>query len=199
MQRLIAAMTLCILGMTGVPLGLMGGVLGPGGGLYEVGTLPPIDSTPKLKVGEKAPDFSLPAVSGGRISLGDYRGKKHVVISFIPAAWTPICSDQWPGYNIIQEVFERQGAMLLGIAVDNIPTLYAWTSLMGELWFPVLSDFWPHGEVAARYGVLRSTGVAERAIFIIDREGLIRYIDVHDINHRPPLEDIVRELKRLND
>ncbi len=199
MQRLIAAMTLCILGMTGVPLGLMGGVLGPGGGLYEVGTLPPIDSTPKLKVGEKAPDFSLPAVSGGRISLGDYRGKKHVVISFIPAAWTPICSDQWPGYNIIQEVFERQGAVLLGIAVDNIPTLYAWTSLMGELWFPVLSDFWPHGEVAARYGVLRSTGVAERAIFIIDREGLLRYIDVHDINHRPPLEDIVRELKRLND
>jgi len=197
MQRLIAAMTLCILGMTGVPLGLMGGVLGPGGGLYEVGTLPPIDSTPKLKVGEKAPDFSLPAVSGGRISLGDYRGKKYVVISFIPAAWTPICSDQWPGYNIIQEVFERQGAMLLGIAVDNIPTLYAWTSLMGELWFPVLSDFWPHGEVAARYGVLRSTGVAERAIFIIDREGLLRYIDVHDINTRPDINVLLDELKKI--
>jgi peroxiredoxin (alkyl hydroperoxide reductase subunit C) len=68
---------------------------------------------------------------------------------------------------------------------------------MGNLWFPVLSDFWPHGKVAASYGVLRSDGVSERALFVIDKKGIIRYIDVHDINKRPPLEDLVKELEKL--
>jgi peroxiredoxin (alkyl hydroperoxide reductase subunit C) len=67
----------------------------------------------------------------------------------------------------------------------------------GKLWFPVLSDFYPHGAVAEEYGVLRSEGVSERAIFIIDKNGIIRYIDVHDINERPHLEDLVRELEKL--
>ena len=68
---------------------------------------------------------------------------------------------------------------------------------MGQLWFPVLSDFWPHGALAQKLGILRSDGTTERAIFIIDKNGIIRYIDVHDINRRPPLEDIVRELQKL--
>ena len=68
---------------------------------------------------------------------------------------------------------------------------------MGNLWFPVLSDFWPHGKVAAMYGVLRSDGVSERALFVIDKKGIIRYIDVHDINERPPLESLVKELEKL--
>jgi peroxiredoxin (alkyl hydroperoxide reductase subunit C) len=68
---------------------------------------------------------------------------------------------------------------------------------MGNLWFPVLSDFWPHGKVAASYGVLRSEGVAERALIVIDKKGIIRYIDVHDINKRPLLEDLVKELEKL--
>ena len=165
--------------------------------IYDVGTLKPIDSVPKLKIGDKAPDFTLPAVSGGKISLGQYRGKKNVVISFVPAAWTPVCSDQWPGYNIIKNIFDQYDAMLLGITVDNIPTLYAWTKQMGDLWFPVLSDFWPHGAVADNYGVLRSDGASERALFVIDKKGIIRYIDVHDINKRPRLEDLVRELEKL--
>jgi peroxiredoxin len=68
---------------------------------------------------------------------------------------------------------------------------------MGELWFPVLSDFWPHGAVADRFGVLRSDGMSERALFVIDKEGVIRYIDVHNINERPPLEVLVGELEKL--
>jgi len=126
-----------------------------------------------------------------------YREKKNVVISFVPAAWTPVCSDQWPGYNIARSLFEKYNTILLGITVDNIPTLHAWTNEMGELWFPVLSDFWPHGAVAEKYGVLRSDGVSERAIFIIDKKGLIRYIDIHDINTRPKLEVLVKELDKL--
>jgi peroxiredoxin (alkyl hydroperoxide reductase subunit C) len=69
---------------------------------------------------------------------------------------------------------------------------------MGELWFPVVSDFWPHGAVAKRYGVLRADGAAERALFIIDKQGIVRYIDVHDINTIPKLEDLAKELEKLH-
>ena len=165
--------------------------------IYEVGTLKAIDSVLKVKVGDRAPEFVLPAVRGEKIFLKQYRGEKNVVLSFVPAAWTPVCSDQWPGYNIVKDIFDQNDAVLLGITVDNIPTLFAWTNQMGKLWFPVLSDFWPHGAVAKKYGVLRSNGVSERALFVIDKKGIIRYIDVHDINERPPLEDLVNALEKL--
>ena len=167
------------------------------GNIYQMGTLKPIDSVLKVKVGDRAPDFTLPSVSGEKVSLSQFRGKRNVVLSFVPAAWTPVCSDQWPGYNIAKDIFNQYDAILLGITVDNIPTLFAWTNQMGQLWFPVLSDFWPHGAVAKRYGLLRSNGVSERALFIIDKKGIIRYIDVHDINKRPPLEDLMGALEKL--
>jgi peroxiredoxin len=166
--------------------------------IYDTGMIKPLDSSTKLKAGMPAPLFTLPSIAGHRVSLDQYRGKRNVVISFVPAAWTPVCSDQWPGYNILKDVFDKNDAVLLGITVDNLPTLHAWTKEMGDLWFPVLSDFWPHGAVAKKYGVLRSDGVSERALFIIDKKGIIRHVDVHDINKRPPLEILVRELEKLN-
>lgn len=165
--------------------------------LYDPGPLAPIDSRLKVRVGEPAPDFTLPALHGGPVTLSRYRGQKNVVLSFVPAAWTPVCSDQWPGYNLARTLFEARDAIVLGITVDNLPTLHAWTRQMGQLWFPVLSDFWPHGAVAERYGVLRSDGVSERAIFIVDQRGLIRYIEVSDINRRPDLETCIGELEKL--
>jgi peroxiredoxin len=165
--------------------------------IYNPGELKPVDSVLKVKVGQKVPDFTLKAVSGKIVSLKDYYGKKNVVISFVPAAWTPVCSDQWPGYNIVKDIFDLNDAVLLGVTVDNIPTLYSWTNQMGKLWFDVLSDFWPHGAVAEKFGVLRTDGVAERALFIIDKKGFIRYIDIHNINQRPSLETLVRELEKL--
>lgn len=173
------------------------------GSIYNPGQLKPTDSVLTVKVGDPAPDFNLPSITGERVSLSSFKGAKNVVISFVPAAWTPVCSDQWPGYNAFKEIFDGYNAILLGITVDNIPTLFAWTHEMdtaaGRVWFPVLSDFWPHGETAARYGVLRSDGVSERALFVIDKKGIIRYIDVHDINKRPNIEDLVRELGKLAD
>jgi peroxiredoxin (alkyl hydroperoxide reductase subunit C) len=167
------------------------------GSIYEVGTLKPIDSVLRVKVGDRAPDFTLPSISGQKVSLSQFLGKKNVVLSFVPEAWTPVCSDQWPGYNIAKDIFNRYDAIVLGITVDNIPTLFAWTNEMGQVWFPVLSDFWPHGAVAKRYGVLRSDGVSERALFVIDRKGVLCYIDVHDINKRPALEDLMGALEKL--
>ena len=193
------AIILCTAG-TGYP-GLHGGSAAFEHSIYDPGDLKPKDSTLKVHVGDRAPDFTLPAVSGGKVSLHQFLGKKNVVLSFVPAAWTPVCSDQWPGYNIAKGLFEHHDTILLGITVDNIPTLFAWTLRMtpdgSRLWFPVLSDFWPHGAVADRYGILRSDGTSERAVFIIDKKGIIRYIDVHNINERPPLEAIVKELEKL--
>ena len=167
--------------------------------IYHPGQLKAFDSQLKVKAGEPAPDFTLPSILGKKISLSDYRGQKNVVISFVPAAWTPVCSDQWPGYNIARDLFDESDAVLLGITVDNIPTLYAWAKQMGDtLWFPVLSDFWPHGAVADRYGVLRSDGVSERALFVIDKQGIIRSIYIVDINVRPDLEFCATELRKLN-
>jgi peroxiredoxin len=166
--------------------------------IYNPGQLKPIDSKLKVSVGEPAPDFTLPSVAGEDVALRQFRGKKNVVISFVPAAWTPVCSDQWPGYNIVKEMFDENDAVLLGITVDNIPTLYAWTKQMGKLWFPVLSDFWPHGAVANRYGVLRSDGVSERALIFIDKKGIIRHILENDINKRPDLESCAINLEKMN-
>jgi peroxiredoxin len=165
--------------------------------IYNPGKQKPIDSVLQVKVGEIAPDFVLPSVSGEKISLHQFLGKKNVVISFVPAAWTPVCSEQWPGYNIVKDVFSETDAVLLGITVDNIPTLHAWTNQLGSVWFHVLSDFWPHGAVAKTYGVLRSDGVTERALFIIDKEGFLRFIQVTDINKKPDPSVCALELRKL--
>ena len=141
--------------------------------------------------------FTLKDLNGKHISLSRFRGKKNVVLSFVPAAWTPVCSKQWPGYNIAKEFFDENDAVLIGITVDNAPTLFAWTKEMGDLWFPVVSDFWPHGAVARAYGVLRNDGVSERALFVIDKKGIVRYVDVHDINTMPRLEDLVAAMRSL--
>jgi peroxiredoxin len=167
--------------------------------VYRPGPQKPVDSVLKVKVGDRAPDFTLTSASGREVALSAFRGRKHVVLTFVPAAFTPVCSAQWPGYNISLGLFEERDAVLLGISTDNVASLHAWTVAMGGLDFDALSDFWPHGRVASRYGVLRSDGTTERALFVIDKRGIIRYIDVHDINERPPLEELVAALDALED
>lgn len=162
--------------------------------IYNPGELKPIDSQIKVKKGDIAPDFSLPAIDGEMVKLSSFHGRSNVVLSFVPAAWTPVCSGQWPGYNIAEQRFRQNEAILLGITVDNKPTLHAWTKQMGGLWFKVLSDFYPHGAVADKYGLLRSDGTAERALIFINKEGIITKAEVSDINLRPPLEFVFQQL-----
>ena len=198
MKRTRTVSLCCAVGL----LFLGGPVFGQSGELkknvYDMGKLKPIDSELKVETGQPAPDFSLPSVSGKKISLSSYKGKKNVVLSFVPAAFTTVCSVQWPGYDIVKDAFDDGDAILLGITVDNIPTLHAWTSQMGKLPFEALSDFWPHGKAASSYGVLRPDGTTERALFLVDKQGVIRWIDVHDINKRPPLEDLIEQLDKLD-
>ncbi len=199
MKRTHTVSLCCAVGL----LFLGGPVFGQSGELkenvYDMGRLKPIDSELKVKTGQPAPDFSLPSVSGKKISLSRYKGKKNVVLSFVPAAFTTVCSVQWPGYDIVKGAFDDGDAILLGITVDNIPTLHAWTRQMGGVWFEVLSDFWPHGAVAEKYGVLRSDGLTERALFFIDKEGILRAILEMDINQEPNFAACAAELEKLNE
>ncbi len=94
--------------------------------------------------------------------------------------------------------FEGMNVQVLGISVDHVPCLKAWSESLGGITYPLLSDFWPHGEVAMKYGVLRSEGYTERAIFIIDPEGVIRYIDIHDIDDQPSNEVLFEELAKIS-
>ncbi len=89
-------------------------------------------------------------------------------------------------------------AQVLGISVDHVPCLKAWADSLGGINYPLLSDFWPHGAVAQKYGVFREEGYSERAIFIIDGTGVVRYVDIHDINDQPDNEVLFRELRRID-
>ncbi len=89
-------------------------------------------------------------------------------------------------------------AQVLGISVDHVPCLQAWADSLGGIGYPLLSDFWPHGAIAQQYGVLRAAdGYTERAIFVIDREGIIRYIDIHAIDDRPDNEELRKVLREI--
>lgn len=89
-------------------------------------------------------------------------------------------------------------AQVLGISVDSVPCLVAWAESLGGINYPLLSDFWPHGEVAKLYGVLRPDGRSERAIIIVDKDGIIQYVDVHDIDDQPDNEVLRKELRRID-
>ena len=198
MRQILFASILAVSLLVLVPCRLLAQESGiPQDRIFEVGTLKPLDSTLKVKVGDPAPDFSLPTIDGRTITLAEFRGKKNVVLSFVPAAWTPVCSGQWPGYNIVQDMFDQAETHLIGVSVDNVPTLHAWVQEMGGVWFPVASDFYPHGQLADALGILRSTGEAERSLFLIDKQGIIRYIDVHDINSRPDLGPLMKAMQEL--
>jgi len=102
-----------------------------------------------------------------------------------------------PAYEARLPEFARYDTQVLGISVDSIPTNQAWAERLGGISYPLLSDFEPKGQVARVYGVYRPEGYSERAIFIIDKAGIIRYIDVHDINEMPPVDEILKVLSEI--
>src|SRR6185369_5655935 len=102
-----------------------------------------------------------------------------------------------PSYEEDLSEFERRNAQVLGISTDNVHSNEAWAKSMGGLSYPLLSDFWPHGKVSVDYSVLRNTGISERAIFVVDKQGIIRYIDIHDIGEVPPTDKIIEALDAL--
>ena len=103
-----------------------------------------------------------------------------------------------PSYELDLYKFEGYNTQVLGISVDHIPCLKAWAESLGGISYPLLSDFWPHGAVAEEWGVLRKDeGKSERALFIVDKQGIVRYVDIHDIDDQPDNEELFRFLRQL--
>jgi len=150
-----------------------------------------------LPVGTQAPDFSLPDANGKLVRLSDFRGK-NVVLVFYPLDWSPACSDQLSLYQHELAEFEHTNAQLIAISVDSIYSHGAWAAVRG-LTFPLLSDFHPKGQVAQLYQVMRqSDGFSERALYLIDADGNIRYKNVSPkLNHIPDIYELFDQLKQL--
>jgi alkyl hydroperoxide reductase subunit AhpC len=131
------------------------------------------------------------------LNLGWYRTRKHVILAFYPADWTPVCATQIPGYQPLIGAFEALGAQLLGISVDSVFCHKAWAKSLGGLSFPLMADYFPHGGVARLYGVLNTRGFADRTVFLIDKTGVIRFIERMHPADLPNNEALIAALRNL--
>jgi len=151
---------------------------------------------PALKPGVRAPDFSLPSTPDQKVALTEFRGQP-VVLVFYPADWSPVCSDQLALYNELGAEFSEFGAQILGVSVDGVWCHNAF-SKDRKLHIPLLADFEPKGAVARLYGVYsESIGEAERALFVIDAEGIIRWSYVSPMGINPGADGIFKALESL--
>ena len=150
-----------------------------------------------LAPGTEAPDFTLHSTPDQKVSLSEFRGQP-VILAFYPADWSPVCGDQMALYNEILPEFRRFNAELIGISVDGIWCHIAFAHDR-KLQFPLLSDFEPKGAVARTYGVYREQdGFCERALFVIDPEGIIRWSYVSPIGINPGADGIIFALEALD-
>jgi peroxiredoxin len=150
-----------------------------------------------LRAGERAPDFTLHATPDQTVSLSEFRGKT-VILAFYPADWSPVCGDQMALYNEVLPEFHKLGAELLGISVDGAWCHAAFASAR-KLHFPLLADFEPKGAVARAYGAYRAKeGTSERALFVIDGEGVIRWSYCSPVGVNPGADGILEALEAMH-
>jgi peroxiredoxin len=146
-----------------------------------------------LAPGTRAPEFTLPSKPGETVSLREFRGRP-VILAFYPADWSPVCGDQLALYNEVFPEFQRYRAELLGVSVDGVWCHKAYADNR-KLHFSLLADFEPKGAVARAYGVYRDgEGITERALFVIDRDGTIRWSYVSPIDVNPGADGILQAL-----
>jgi alkyl hydroperoxide reductase subunit AhpC len=128
--------------------------------------------------------------------LSEYRGSKNVVLSFHPLAFTSVCTGQMVLLELAHERFAELDTQILGLSVDAVPSKDAWAHAIGVKSFPLLADF-PGGEVARKYGLLRPQGSSERAVVVVDKEGIVRHVRVYPIKALPQPEDLLPVLEGL--
>jgi peroxiredoxin len=149
-----------------------------------------------LAPGTTAPDFTLHATPDQTVSLSDFRGRP-LVIAFYPADWSPVCSDELALYNESLEEITRAGAALIAISVDGVWCHVAFAHDR-KLHFPLLSDFEPKGEVSQKFGAYRTKdGVCERALFVIDKNGVVTWSFVSPIGVNPGVDGVLSALENL--
>ncbi len=149
-----------------------------------------------VKVGTKAPDFSLPSTPDQHVSLAEFKGR-NVILVFYPADWSPVCGDQLAVYNELAEAFEGYNASMICISVDGVWCHNAF-AYNRKFHMPLLSDFEPKGATAKAYGVYRDKeGISERALFVIDAEGFVRWSYVSPLGVNPGADGILKALETL--
>lgn len=149
-----------------------------------------------LAPGTPAPDFKLHVTPDQTVSLSELRGKP-VILAFYPADWSPVCGDQMALYNEVLSEFRKHDAELLGISVDGAWCHEAYTKDR-KYHFPLLADFEPKGAVSRAYGAYREAdGMSERALFVIDRDGIIRWSFISPIGINPGADGILQALDEL--
>ena len=151
----------------------------------------------RWNVGDAAPDFELPSHRGGKVRLSSFSGKKVVLIAFHPLAWTPVCANQMSSYERDWTWFEEHDTHVLSISVDSVPCKVEWAKSLGGISYDLLSDFLPHGSVAELYGVARPDGLSERAIFLVEKQGLIAFARVYDIPTLPDNGEVRKAVEGL--
>ena len=153
------------------------------------------EATP-LAAGTRAPEFELQATPDQKLSLADFRGKALILV-FYPEDWSPVCSDQLALYQELLPEFKALGAELVAISVDGVWSHLAFAENR-NLHFPLLADFEPKGDVARAYGVYRSgDGTSERALFVIDGDGVVHWSYVSPVGINPGADGILRALEDL--
>jgi peroxiredoxin len=154
------------------------------------------ETTPKLLPGVPAPDFFLEASNGKRISLSQFHGNP-VILAFYPADETPVCSNQLALYNEALHLFDDYGAQLLAISVDDVGSHQNFAESL-KLRFPLLADDNPAGDVADQYGIFNTgDGISERALFVVDQAGTIRWSEVSPRDINPGAHGILQALESL--
>ena len=149
-----------------------------------------------LPPGTRAPDFALKSTPDQTLTLSELRGRP-VILAFYPADWSPVCGDQMALYNEILPDFREYGAELLGISVDG-PWCHAAFARTRNLHFPLLSDFEPKGAVSRRYGAYRDgDGYSERALFVLDGDGIIRWSYCSPVGVNPGADGILNALEEM--
>jgi peroxiredoxin len=153
--------------------------------------------TKPLHAGTQAPDFALPDGPSSEFRLSEHRGKP-IILVFYPADWSPVCGDELALFNEILPEFQKYDAELVAISVDGVWCHQAYKAAR-HLNFTLLSDFEPKGEVSRAYGVYRTQdGFSERALFVLDRDGVIHWSYVSPVDVNPGADGILQALDELS-
>ena len=156
-----------------------------------------VDTKSPIQKGEPAPDFTIKDNRGNDFKLSEHRGKR-VLLSFHPLAWTAVCAQQMQALEANVDAFNSLNAVPVGLSVDSVPSKNAWAKQLQIARVQLLSDFWPHGEVAKFYGVFREKdGFSARANIIIDENGKVAFTKVYEVGQLPDIQEIITALKEL--
>ncbi len=151
---------------------------------------------PKINIGDRAPDFTLKDHHNKEFTLSEMKGKK-VLLSFHPLAWTKVCAKQMKSLEDNKDIFYELNTVAVGFSVDTVPCKHAWAKELKVWNISLLCDFWPHGQVADKFGMFREKeGFSERANIIIDEDGKIVFMKVYEIPELPDIKEIIGFLKK---